>query len=328
MKKACHITFLIGERDKPSTKYRIIQYLPYFQRAGIKTNVIVMKRGIKRYFLLKTLGPQIPCIFVQKKLPSLLELNFIRKKCKILIYDVDDAVIFKKDGQLDLKKKERFHRMINAADIVIVGNVYLKTLAGEKAIVIPTPVDTDFYRKIPVKKETINIGWIGTSSTLPYTTPIFKTIRTLAEKYNNIKFHIIADQIQELFSIKELVFREWEKEKEVLYLSELDISIAPLPENNWTLGKCGFKILQYMAMGIPVVASPVGVQKEMVEDGKTGFLAREEEWVTKIEKLIKDESLRVKMGRYAREKVEKEYSLHMWGPKLVGIVQNVLTGKI
>ena len=119
---------------------------------------------------------------------------------------------------------------------------------------------------------------------------------------------------------------EWSEREEIAFIQSLDIGIMPLSNTPWARGKCGFKLIQYMACGLPVVASPVGVNSDIVEHGVNGFLAdTNEEWSNSIKRLVKDRDLRQKMGLAGLKKIEREFSLHVWAPKVTKLIRSIVT---
>jgi glycosyltransferase involved in cell wall biosynthesis len=134
-------------------------------------------------------------------------------------------------------------------------------------------------------------------------------LKYLEKKYQQVQFLVIADSEPKLDLVR-LDFIKWNKESEVEDLLKIDIGIMPLPEDDWTKGKCGFKALQYMSLGIPAVASPVGVNTEIIDNGENGFLCQsEEDWLQCLEKLISDAKLRKKTGIGGRKKIISNYSV-------------------
>ncbi len=161
-----------------------------------------------------------------------------------------------------------------------------------------------------VKSDRIVIGWTGTHSTLSYLDLVVPVIQSLEKKlHNQFEFHVIADKNPN-FELSSLRFIKWSKESEIQDLLKFDIGLMPLTDDLWAKGKCGFKALQYMAIGIPVIASPVGVNKNIIDEGVNGFLCKSlSQWEEKIVQLIKDQELRKRMGDAGRFKIVNNYSL-------------------
>jgi glycosyltransferase involved in cell wall biosynthesis len=200
--------------------------------------------------------------------------------------------------------------------VVSCGNDYLAGYArrfSERVVINPTTIDVWQLHNPALYPKPLNdfvtVGWTGSHSTLPYLQNIIKPLKTIAEKYPSIRILIIADTAP-TFPLNNIVFRQWSKETEISNLAEIDIGLMPLPDDEWTRGKGGFKALQYLAMEIPALLSPVGINTEIVQDGVHGFhCSTHDHWVSRLEELILDKKLRLKMGRSGREKVIKDYSV-------------------
>ncbi|HNC14037.1 MAG TPA: glycosyltransferase family 4 protein, partial [Cyclobacteriaceae bacterium] len=177
-----------------------------------------------------------------------------------------------------------------------------------------TTIDTEHLHNptlYPVQRDSrITIGWTGTHSTLKYLDFLEPIFQSLEQKFpGQVRFLVIANKKPDL-KLHSLEFIPWNKSTEIPDLLKLDIGVMPLTDDIWAKGKCGFKALQYMALGVPCVISPVGVNSEIVDNGVTGFLATtKNEWIEKLERLMADQKLREAMGKKGREKVEAEYSV-------------------
>ena len=155
----------------------------------------------------------------------------------------------------------------------------------------------------------MTIGWTGSHSTLKYLKAIIPVLQSLEQKYSQIQFLVIADRDPQL-PLQRYRFAKWRRETEITDLASIDIGIMPMPDDEWTRGKCGFKALQYMAMEIPAVVSPVGVNKEIIENGVAGFLCESpDEWFTALESLLLHAEIRMVMGLRGRRKIISSYSV-------------------
>lgn len=184
---------------------------------------------------------------------------------------------------------------------------------NQNVVIIPTTIDTDEYSKQDVDRkdsDRVIIGWSGSITTIKhfeFAVPVLKKIR---EKYGaKVEFRVIGDARYRNESLG-IIGQAWKRETEVADLSAFDIGIMPIPNDDWSKGKCALKGLQYMALEIPAVMSPVGVNSEVIQDGINGYLASEEtEWVEKLSKLIEDPGLRARLGVAARKTVVDSYSV-------------------
>ncbi|MEI8064488.1 MAG: glycosyltransferase family 4 protein, partial [Verrucomicrobiota bacterium] len=199
-----------------------------------------------------------------------------------------------------LHREGTVQEILRRATAVIVGNEFLADYARQFAgnvTVVPSAVELARYRR----GAGTTVGWIGSRSTLPYLRPLVPVFQQLG-----ITPRVISAGSPDFPSD----FRSWQMETEVDELAQLGIGVAPLPDNPWERGKCAVKILQYMACGLPVVASPVGVQRELVRDGVTGFHATTStEWRDRLQQLLADAALRQRLGTAGRELVAQCYNV-------------------
>lgn len=259
--------------------------------------------------------------------------EFLVKAANVpLIFDFDDAIFLPSAGSANgafrlLRFPGKTRAICRWASHIIVGNAYLADYArrfNERVTVVPSTVDTEQYRVAPrgPENETPVIGWSGSFSTLPYLKACGAMLRRLAAKE---RFRLRVVGVKE-FSLSgvETETAPWCERTEVEDLRPFDIGIMPLPDNRWTRGKCGMKALQYMALGIPTVGSPVGVNSRIIRDGENGLIATtEEEWVEKLTRLLRSPSLRERLGRAGRATVENEYALSLHAPRVYQILQSV-----
>jgi len=194
---------------------------------------------------------------------------------------------------------------------------------NENVLLLPTVVDTVRYTVLKkTVTDALTVGWIGSPSTAPYLKGISKSLSILAES-QDMRFVVIGGKAPFIKNV-DVIELPWNEDTEVNEINNFDIGVMPLPDNPWERGKCGFKLIQYMACGLPVIASPVGVNSEIVEHGVNGFLAEtQEEWEVALSTLLADSDLRQQMGKAGREKVEREYSLQVTGPKLVALLKSI-----
>lgn len=254
------------------------------------------------------------------------ELKFRRSRAK-LIFDFDDSVWLPNVSDANrrwgwLKDASKTSKLIGLSDKVFAGNAYLAEYAeryNPRTVVIPTTIDTDEYQpkwNAPVTRVDdgrVVIGWSGSITTIQHFKYAIPALTILKEKYGDrIAIRVIGDgsYAEPALGVQGL---PWRKETELDDLRTMDIGIMPLPDDEWARGKCGLKGLQYMALGIPTLMSPVGVNSTIIRDGEDGQLATTtEDWVGKISRLIEDADLRQRMGRAARRTVEERYSLRAW----------------
>ena len=314
--------FLSTKPTRPSHRYRVEQMLPHLEKRGHRCSVgFFPKSPIDRFWYYRQL-PQYDAVIIQQRILNPLELSFIRSLSHRLVFDMDDAVMFKDDGVPCRHRVRRFQAMINSADQVICGNEFLRSLVEKYTVTpsdhrsvinIPTSINTTRFRpglrsKSPT--DPVTIGWTGSRSTNRYLNSLFPT---LAQLNVNAVLKVISDTTAG-FDFSQLgkmpyKFVKWSAETEVTETSEFDIGLMPLPDNNSTRGKCACKALQYMALGIPAVCSPVGVNCEIIHHNVNGYLPQlPQDWMTTLENLSNDAQLRRRIGQTGRTTVEAEYS--------------------
>lgn len=259
-------------------------------------------------------------IIIEKELfpffPAWFEL-ILKKTGKGYFVDYDDAIFHSYD-----LSKNKFIRKFLADKIDIVmknskcvfaGNGYLAKRAqnagADKIIILPTVIDVDKYRQIDNKDATrFTLGWIGSPTTFKYIENLFPVFYQLKEKYPEFYVNIIGAKPQE--EVKDFIhFIPWTEEGEVFEINKFDLGIMPLHMTPWELGKCSYKLIQYMGCGVAVLASPVGMNVEVVTDGLNGFLVEDDNWFDFIEKYILDEKLSINQGQNGRNLIDSKYNI-------------------
>ena len=253
--------------------------------------------------------------------PPILEYIIARVLRKKIIFDFDDAIwLTDKTCESTLAKHFRWRSKVGSickwSYKVSCGNQYLADYSGKfnsNVVINPTTIDTTHLHlpRVPDKISTdkVTIGWTGSHSTLKYLKTIVPVLQSLEKKYPDIEFLVIADEDPQL-NLNNYSFRPWNKETEIQDLARMDIGIMPLPNDPWTQGKCGFKALQYMALCIPAVISPIGANREVLDDGIEGYWCiTESEWFKHLEELILNPDRIIEMGAKGRQKVMDHYSV-------------------
>ena len=268
-------------------------------------------------------------VIVQRKLLDPSHAKILRWRSRRVVYDLDDAVMVqrRKIGRMSQwLKQRRFIATARSADHVVAGNQFLADTFVKldcPVTVLPTVVDPQHYKiKSHAATDAPTLVWIGSRSTLPYLQQWMTAIEAATRRVPGLRLTTIANDTvrSEVIPVEHVA---WSVEAESAALHRGDIGIAPTPSDQWTIGKSGFKIIQYMATGLPTVASPVGANEQILIDGTTGLLASSmEQWTDAIVRLANDVSLRAQMGAAARRLVETDYSLerarHVWREVLEG----------
>lgn len=257
-------------------------------------------------------------VFVQKVFLPLFVLRAFRFFKVRIVFDFDDA-IYTQQGFF--RNRKRFDKMISLYDLIVLENYetaqYSRSCGNSNIIIITGPIDTKRYwprKNCDVRR--VTIGWIGSTTTQKYLYLIKKVCASLCRKYPNLDILTIGAGNLDFKGVR-LIQKKWVLDTEVRDMQIFDIGIMPLSDDEWSRGKGGYKLLQYMSLGIPCCTSPVGINKILVKDGRNGFLVEtESEWFEKLSSLIEDDQLRMKMGATGRRMTENLYSLDAAYPKL------------
>jgi hypothetical protein len=273
-------------------------------------------------------------VILQRRMLPLWQLRMLRKVAKVLVYDFDDALFhrdsYNRKGPLSWTRLAHFWATIYAADAVTAGNGYLQEQASayiepHRVHLVPTCVDPQLY---PLglhrrKGADARLVWIGQHSTLNCLYHAQPMLSAAAGKLPGLELRVICNCFPQLQTIR-VVPRQWSAASEAAEVADADIGISWLPDDPWSLGKCGLKVLQYMAAGLPVVANPVGMNREMVRDGETGFLASTPaEWARAVGTLANDPPLRARMGAAGREMVQRHFSVARWAPEFAALIDRL-----
>jgi glycosyltransferase involved in cell wall biosynthesis len=223
------------------------------------------------------------------------------------------------------RQRRRFDATVRRADLVIAGNSYLRQEAlrsNGRVELLPTPLDLERYRQRPPSTGSgVVLGWIGSRGTLRYLQHLAPVLEEVGRLFPGVRLKIVADVFLDLEAMP-VEKKPWSADDEIADLHSFDIGLMPLADDAWTRGKCGFKLLQCMAVGLPVVCTPIGINAEIVTDGSEGFWATDHAtWVRRLGELIADAELRLSMGQRARQKVASSYSLAVTAPLLLRYLQ-------
>lgn len=344
------LLFLVSGRDVPSTRYRILPYIPLLRSAGYRCEVAYsvpekygefrllgwrlsqwLKRATRRWHLLKSRIREYDVIIIERELFDLPDWNFeaaFRQQTRRLVLDVDDAIF--------LRYPEKFAALSSMADLIFAGNRNLLEHCiqwNSTVELLPTAVDQEHFDQQPDRSPTSRpvIGWIGTASNLPYLAAILPVFEELASTDEFLLRIITGDaEPPEPFRAAKIPieFQKWNARSAVAEIARFSIGVMPLLDNPWEHYKCGFKLLQYLATGVPAVASPVGVNAEIVQHGETGLLAHSpEQWLTALQQLVRNPELRVKLGDAGRERARQAYSTAVTFPVMEQALRKLLNEK-
>jgi glycosyltransferase involved in cell wall biosynthesis len=345
------------DREAASTRQRLLQFVPSLNQAGIEIDYRPLlgadyvrslaagsrfsKGAIARAYATRMRdllsGDVGDVLWVYAELFPYMPAAFEKlafRAGRPVIYDCDDAFFHQYDesprGLIRAALGGKLQPLMKGAAACSCGNDYLADYVSRfcgHTVVIPTVVDTDVYEPlVPLRPAgaPITIGWIGSPSTFRYLRPVLPLLRELRHEFD-IRFRVVGAgerALDERFDGMDLI--PWREENEVLDVQAMHIGIMPLPDELWARGKSGYKLIQYMACGLPVVASPVGVNTDIVTPGVNGFLPNDrEEWRAALSVLIQDAGLRRRMGAAGRERAVAHYSLSAHAPRMIELIRQV-----
>lgn len=339
----------------PSQRYRIEQWQPFLERAGISIEMspfaseslmrVLYKRGhlvskvwrlaaafTRRSLQLWGLG-RYDAVLIHRAAclagPALLE-GVIRSMGVPIIFDFDDAIHLldtsvanKRFGWLKFPGKTA--AICRASAHVVVGNSYLADYArrhNSQITIVPSSVDTTLYRPAMERRPTsrVVVGWMGSSTSQAHLEAFAPVLRQMQTSLD-FDLRVISDRNPVLPGLR-FVWRPWSVETEIQELREFDVGIMPMPDDKWARGKCAMKALLYMAMGIPVICSAVGTNREVIEHGRNGLLAEAaEDWQAHMAALILDSRQRMRLGAAGRETVEQHYSMERCAASFAEVIE-------
>jgi len=344
--------------EGPSSRFRVYQYIPYLKEHGIECDIrpFVSSKHVRELYAtgntgkkialtLRGLGSRIrdvidaknyDVVFILREAfalgPPFLE-QALKKACGRMVFDFDDAIYTRSlayDNPIDrLRDFGKTAKIIAAADTVIAGSPYLAAYARQynhpngQVQVLPTVVDHQQYRPQNNRPndEKVTLGWIGTPRGSHYVADLMPVFKRLCAQFSQLRMVFIGVEPFDTQNLP-IEIRDWSLSREIDDISEFDIGIMPLTDDEETRGKCGFKIIQYMSCGVAPVVSPVGVNSDIVIDGETGLFAENSsQWQAQIARLVEDDTFREKLGEKGRQRAAEYYSLHVTAPKLLEILK-------
>ena len=313
---------IVEHPDHVCCRYRLAALIPSLALLGLQLNLHTLPiNPLSRLRLfIKMRGKKV---ILQRKLLSWLEISLLRQNCSWLAFDFDDAIFlrdsYSQKGHYDPRRLARFKFLMHTVDAVFAGNEFLAEQAricGAKPngiVIIPTCINPNLYfkdnRVYKSPREGLQLVWIGSSSTLQGLEMSRDLFEEIGKQLPETTLKIISDRFPSFKSLR-IQPVSWSAQTEALELATADIGISWIPDDPWSRVKCGLKVLQYMAAGLPVIANPVGVHSEMIRRGIEGFLPlTTHEWITHLNDFSLDRSLQISIGKAARTRVEDHYSI-------------------
>ncbi|MEI6258857.1 MAG: glycosyltransferase family 4 protein [Deltaproteobacteria bacterium] len=343
-------------RSGASSRLRYYQYLPFLNEQGVVVDVYPLfeEKYLKRLNAGQSQNPAaillaylhriyllISCkaydlLWIEYEvlpwLPDWLEKILVRGVIPYIV-DYDDAIFHRYDQHASPWVRFLLGHKIDAvmrnARLVIVGNMYLFEKAvqsGAKLVeCLPTVVDSTRYRLKPFShRHVFTIGWIGSPTTADYLKSLYAVLCKLSRR-SEIRLVLVGGYPKDIPSAFPVEYRPWSEETEAAQMMDFDVGIMPIPDKLWAYGKCGYKLIQYMACGLPVVASRVGANIRIVQDGVNGYLAStDKHWEQALRALQENPELRQAMGSQGRMDVEAHYSLQVAAPRLANLIRDSL----
>lgn len=344
-----------------STRYRVSQFVQPLAEQGITLNIrpfldsrlnatlyqrsqwprtaLGLTRAALRRLTEVWQSHDADVIFVQREAmmfgPPLIEWLAMQVGRCPLVLDLDDATYVRYRSPTygrvgsSLKWFRKTNDLIRWSRLVTCGNNIIAdyvTKQGREAVVIPTVVDTDQFRPAPRANDVPVIGWIGTHSTFQYLKPLFPLFERLAREHKFRLKLVGTGEAKVAVAGVEVENLAWNLEREIADFQSIDIGLYPIREDDWSVGKSGFKAIQYMAVGVPFVTAPVGTCAEIARPGVTHFLARsDDEWCDALSRLLADQKLREQMGAAGRQFAEEHYTLRRQADKLGDALRRAAT---
>ena len=338
----------------PSTRFRLAQFVPALRTSNVALTIHPFLTN-EQYRIARHASPlramwhllngfrdlattiassgAYDVVMVQRNLAPIMDRRFLgmlRRKGIPLVYDFDDAVFLELVGgrrwlELLRSPRETTTEFCRSAAVVLAGNDHLADFArhaagrnrSDRVRVLPSVVDTDRFAPASTDEERLpTLGWVGSDTTVRYLESLAPALLRLRRR-TPYRLVVIAGDTRPRLAGLDYDFVPWSSETEVEVFHQLDVGLYPLEDTPWSRGKCGFKAIQYLACGVPCVASPVGPLKDIVTPGETGFHAREEsEWVEHCRTLLTDRDMRLRFGRAGRDAVVERYSVRWAAPLL------------
>ena len=334
---------LISSLTDPASRIRIMQYRSHFQKNGhflqpkfynpLKekappkwAKIVKQISGInewRTYDLIKTIG-RSPLIWQQGNFNIIWQNRLLQIKHlytekwlkKPVAFDFDDA-IWINEGEKQVRAK------IRMSNLIMAGNEYLANYAkkiNKETYWIPSTIDTDYLIPLQSQKEKFTIGWIGTEFNQNYLIDILPAILMFLQKYPESCLKIVSNipSPKIPFDGKRIVFQTWSPNEENKIINSFSVGLMPLPDSEWSLGKCSYKMLQYMACGIPYIVSPIGQNEIILKQSVAGLSAKDNiSWLNSLITIFEDKELRTEMGTNGRTLVENNFSAEKWAPKII-----------
>jgi glycosyltransferase involved in cell wall biosynthesis len=332
---------VVGDETVASTRHRILVHVPALAAAGFQVSVAQQRPRPKHRLLRVPLrlldeirdfrrAARADVLMIHRRCYPPVIANRLFRQRRPVVVDVDDALYLPSPTEPQtaaVRKRHRknFDATAALADLVLCGNDELASeVPHDRTTVLPTAVDCTRFRPRASPGDGLTVGWVGHSSNLGYLEALADPLREIASRHPGFRLRVVADRSPRLDGVP-LEFRRWTLDQEVACFDGLDIGLMPLLDTPWTRAKCAFKLLQYMALEIPAIASPVGMNRQVVRHEVNGlFASSDREWVVGLERLVTDVELRRRLGRDGRTTVLERYDLPVVSHRLIESLRTVV----
>ena len=339
------VMLAVGDERVASVRYRVLAYRPALERAGFVPLVRFplsvgrepMSRRVARTLdLVRDAYGESDCdlLFVHRKTyPSFFSHRLVRPG-RPVVFDLDDALDLPPPGRqvgaaTRLRYSRNFDATVRASDLVVCGSAELAArVSSHPHEILPTPVDTERFAPgaVPPPSGPV-LGWVGHSDNLGYLEALAEPLREVAKRHPGLKLIVVADRPPQIPGLT-IEFRHWRLEEELSCFGGIGVGLMPLEDSPWTRAKCAFKAIQYMALGIATVASPVGMSRDLIRDGEGGFLPTDgADWVRALDALLSDKALASRIGLEGRRIVERDYALDRVSRRFIGILELLISSR-
>jgi len=336
---APHATLLGYQHAQPSFRYRMLSLVAPLQAAGwtVQLETFPSGRYLLRTWERRALLRRSDVVVLHQIKLSGVEARLLAALAPRRIFDFDDAIYVRKPRRLGEAaddswwRRRKFAATCRAVQVVAAGNDVLARAAApyaHRVVTLPTAVDTSIYRATSATQgDPPTIAWVGSPENLVYLEILRPALARLSQRIPALRLRVICSKFPDWPEVR-IDPVQWSPANEVAALATSHIGVMPLTDDEWTRGKCAFKLLQYMAASLPCVASPVGANTEAVLEGKTGYYARDAvEWEAALERLLGSQELRRTLGAAGRAHVESRYGVHGYRRRYVALLEELKSAR-
>ncbi|GIW88795.1 MAG: hypothetical protein KatS3mg108_3119 [Isosphaeraceae bacterium] len=318
-----NVLALVESPHHVCARYRVLAFRPALIRRGLSLQIQSLSTNPVRRIAQLRDAARYDIVLLQRKLLPRWQLALLRRAARRLVFDFDDAILYRDSfdprGPHCPRRRRRFAALMRSVDAVLAGNPFLGQLAVDHGLpaprltLIPTCIDCHRYHPKSAPSSTpLTLVWIGSSSTLQGLETSAPLWRRIGREVPGVRLRLVCDRFCR-FDPLPVEPIPWSEAIEAAAVASADVGISWLPDDLWSRGKCGLKLLQYMAAGLPVVANSVGVQTSLITHGQNGFLAHsDDDWINLLVELTAHPDARQRLGLNARRFVERHYDLRAW----------------